>query len=348
MLVSFIIPVFNGEKFLRKCIDSLIKQYNEFISFEIICIDDYSIDKSRDIIREYQKSFSKIFLIENSKNQKTGTVCNIGLDTALGEYLWFVGQDDWIEENSLMKLCQVIAENNHPEVIAFNYRRVDFDENELHSAEVFDDSGLIQGCDYIRSKFGKAFPHYLLGYEWRAIFKREYLSKENIRFPDSVIYEDTTFLFKAILYSQKFISFSDYLYNYRVNDNSITDHNKKYKGSLVFEFAFIAGNEVLDLAKQIKDTYSDFSETLVQTSSWYFNGFVHKIIGASLSEKRCFYNELKKNNYLVIRNIVYMNILSRLLISERFGFYLSILLMPLYYIRRVFKRRNSSLRTWSY
>lgn len=346
MLISYIIPIYNGEKYLKRCLDSLTNQdYTEY-TYEIICIDDCSQDNSREIIKAYQNTNPNIILIENAQNLKTGTVCNIGLDNAKGDYVWVIGQDDWIQHNSVSILSDIISKD--PEVIAFNYRRVDFSENELHSAEVFDNSSFLKGADYIRSKFGSAFPYYLLGYEWRAIFNREYLKKQNIRFPDGGIYEDTTFLFKAIMYSNKFTSIADFLYYYRVNPNSITDLNKKHKGNLVFEFAFKVGKEVLDLAKKIEQTHPDFSIQLSQMAIWYFNGFTTKIIGASMKEKINFYAALKANQILVKSSKHFLNPLSLLLTDRLAGILISTILKPAYLFKKMVIDKNKNKQKWSY
>jgi len=347
MKISFIIPIYNGEKYLNKCIDSILNQTITGVDFEIICIDDCSIDNSKGIIKNYQRVNSNIKLIENPQNFKTGTVCNIGLDNALGEFVWFIGQDDWIRQDSLTSLESIITLSN-PDVIAFNYRRVDFLEKELHSAEVFNNSNLVAGADYIRSKFGDAFPHYLLGYEWRAIFNRDYLKKQKIRFPDGGIYEDTTFLFKAILYTEKFTSISDFLYYYRVNTNSITDINKKFKGDLVFEFAFKVGNEVLDLANEIKDTYPDFSKQLFIMAKWYFNGFAPKIIGATTNEKINFYNEISKNKILVKTAGSYLKPISYILTLKTLGIISAIMLKPAFRFKKKVIDRKKNVQEWCY
>ena len=137
--ISFIIPIFNGELYLSKCIDSLLKQNISIDEYEIICIDDCSIDNSVNIILNYKEKFSNIILVELPVNSKTGTVCNIGLEYAKGKYIWIVGQDDWVKPNCLNRLIQE-CDNKELDVLAFNYRRMDETENELHSATVFHNS----------------------------------------------------------------------------------------------------------------------------------------------------------------------------------------------------------------
>lgn len=346
MLISYIIPVYNGEKYLKKCIDSLLQQNYSDILFEIICIDDCSKDKSKEIIQSYQTTNANIILIENTRNLKTGSVCNIGLDNAKGDYVWIIGQDDWIDEQSIDKLFPFIE--NKVDLIAFNYKRVSFEETELHSEQVFDNVPTCIGSDFIMAKFGRTFPHYLLGYEWRAIYNKEFLIRNNIRFPDGVIYEDTTFLFKSILFAQTFCSISNYLYNYRVNTNSITDVNKKYSGSLVFEFAFITGNEVYTLARELQSGYYDFAPALYEIAVWYRKSFGYKVVGSSIKEKRVFYSLIKKHSDLVRESVCEMSWFYRCLANPIVGFFMSLVIKPFYAIKQQLKYRNQKQREWCY
>lgn len=115
--LSIIVPIYNGEKYLEKCLDSLINQ--TYKNIEIICINDGSVDESLTILKEYQKCDSRINII-NQANHGLSEVRNIGMDLAKGDYITFVDCDDWIDLNT----CEVIVEKIHkfqPEVIMFPY-----------------------------------------------------------------------------------------------------------------------------------------------------------------------------------------------------------------------------------
>lgn len=346
MMISYIIPVYNGEKYLHKCIESLINQNYQNQSFEIICIDDCSSDNSAAILSDFASRYPNIKAILLEKNCKTGTVCNIGLDNAQGDYVWIIGQDDWIDIHSI-EILSPLMHDNQPDLIVFNYRRVSFDEEELHSAKVFDNKQISNGSEYIKNRFGEAFPHYLLGYEWRAIFSQKFLLKEQIRFPDHVIYEDTTFLFKAMFFSNNYCTLSDFLYYYRVNENSITDVNKKYKGALAYEFSFITGREVYELAQLLKNTYPYFYNVLNNRSIWYFNDFAHKIIAASLKEKLIFYKLVSVNKLIDVELFRYLKFISRILLLPGAGLLLSIIMNPFYYIKNNILLRRKR-KEWCY
>lgn len=345
--ISFIIPLFNGEKFIKKCLDSLLSQDIPKQEYEIICIDDCSKDNSVKIVEDYCVLYSNIILIQHQNNLKTGSTCNTGVRNAQGEYIWIIGQDDWIVKNCLSKLFKLCTENRL-DVLAFNYNRVDECENELHAAQVFKDDFIHKGDTYIINNFKNTFPDYLLGYEWRAIFRKDYLKQNNISFTEGAIYEDTTYLFKAILFSKRFMSISDFIYNYRVNSLSITDTNKKYYGHLLYEFAFVAGKEVLDLSESIKNDYVFFSNILATKAVWYFQSFTYKIIPASNKEKKVFYRLIKENNLLVKQMLTNTAWYIKILADPNFGLLFSTILKPIYLLKRKIKNFKKPRQEWSY
>lgn len=329
-ILTFIIPIYNGEKFLNKCIDSILNSGFSENDIEVLCIDDCSHDNSRNILFDYEKKYSNIRAIYLERNHKTGTVCNIGLEKAKGEYIWIIGQDDFISENSFSILNPILI-SEKPDVLAFNYSRIDYKENEIYSKEVFTNSSMMSGTEYIRRKYGDSFRYYFLGWEWRAVFRLNYLKEKSINFPNDVVYEDTTFLLKSILNTNKFKAINNILYFYRLNDNSITYKNLKHKGSLVYEFSFKAGNEVLDFANSIKLSHPDFFKILLDVANKrYFNSFSYKIVSTSLYEKKIFYNCVKLNKPDLDNAYKYLNLISRILINKNYGFYFSVLLMPFY------------------
>ena len=115
--VSVIVPVYNVEKYLRECLESLVNQTLKEI--EIICINDGSDDSSLEVLNEYASKDSR-FKIISQQNQGQGIARNKGIDIANGEYLQFVDPDDWVETNMLEKLYN-FANKNNSNVVRFNY-----------------------------------------------------------------------------------------------------------------------------------------------------------------------------------------------------------------------------------
>lgn len=105
--VSIIVPVFNAERYIRRCIDSILMQSHKNI--EIIAIDDGSIDNSGTILDEYSKSYSCVKAI-HTKNHGVGEARNIGIENASGEFISFVDSDDFVHPNYISRLLQVLIE----------------------------------------------------------------------------------------------------------------------------------------------------------------------------------------------------------------------------------------------
>lgn len=115
--VSVIIPVYNVEKFLSKCVDSILAQ--TYSDFEVILVNDGSKDKSLEICREYEKKDNRIVVVDK-ENEGAGFARNAGLDVATGKYIMFIDSDDWIEGNMLEYLVELINQTS-AEVAICNY-----------------------------------------------------------------------------------------------------------------------------------------------------------------------------------------------------------------------------------
>ena len=108
--ISVIIPVYNAEKYLERCLDSACKQTLQDI--EIICVDDCSTDGSFEILKKYSKNYKNLIVIKLEKNQGESAARNAGLSAAKGEYLAFMDNDDEIDLNFYEKLYEKAAKTN--------------------------------------------------------------------------------------------------------------------------------------------------------------------------------------------------------------------------------------------
>lgn len=116
--VSIIVPVYNVESYLAKCLDSCINQ--NFTDMEIVCVNDGSNDSSVEILQAYSKFDSRIKII-NKKNGGLSSARNAGIAEACGKYIMFVDSDDWISSDAVGKLYKN-AEDNNSDVVIFDYR----------------------------------------------------------------------------------------------------------------------------------------------------------------------------------------------------------------------------------
>ena len=204
--ISIIIAVYNIEKYISKCLESVIKQKGNDI--EIIIIDDGSTDNSLKICKSYQKKDKRIKII-TGKNKGLNAVRNIGFDNSTGEYIWHIDGDDYIKDNSIEIIRNYIDKYD---IIYFNYNRI---ENNIILKEKYE-----KNYDSLGDKYILGIPGV-----WNKIFKREILKDE--RFPNNCSYNDF-YIIPALIYKTDNIIFiSDYLYNYVYRSNSLS-HTRKF------------------------------------------------------------------------------------------------------------------------
>lgn len=337
-ILSIIIPVYNGELYLVECLDNIFKQDLIPNSFEVICVDDCSKDNSVQIISNYQKSFPNLKLIQHSTNLYLGSACNSGLRSAIGEYVWIIDQDDKIAENCIDTLINSCVENSL-DVFLFNYRRIDEDGNILDSPLVFTNSRVLNGKAYLDKYFKNNFCDYLLGYRWRALYKKEFLVINNIKFQERAIFDDSVFLFKSILLAKRVLSVESFFYNYKINQNSITSSfANEIRALHIYHFAFVAGSEVYEFSEELMSIDMHYAKILNKKSVWYFNSFALKLVRTSLKEKVKFFSIIKVNSDLVRDKYTYITTFNRLLLNPNFGLIISIVVSRIYSFKKKFNK----------
>ena len=201
--ISIIVPVYNTEKYLRKCFDSI--QNQTFQDFEVIAIDDGSTDSSFSILKEYEKD--KRFQIIHKENEGQAVARNLGIQKAIGEYLTFVDSDDFIENTMLENLyecaqkedddiviCDIQKETEKNSFVFKNYWNVKKDANK----------------NYMTSHMGPV----------ARLYKRELFIKNNISFKENIIYEDLATIPLLGIYAKKIGIISKPLYHYLIRSGS--------------------------------------------------------------------------------------------------------------------------------
>ena len=212
--VSVIIPVYNTEKYLRQCLNSVVNQTLKDI--EIICINDGSTDNSLQVLNEYASKDSRIIVI-NQNNSGLGAARNSGLKVAKGHYIGFVDSDDWIDLNYYETLYNEGIKNN-----AILVRTSYFHEYKNHQEKEKVLSGLFE-----RKKLKKESPCLNVNEHtvvvWNAIYRRKYLFENNIENFDTSYrhYEDVYWTARATYFSKKTIMEDSVYYHYRSNKTGL-------------------------------------------------------------------------------------------------------------------------------
>ena len=121
MLLSIIIPVYNLEEYIGRCLDSCLNQTLQNNQYEIICVNDGSTDHSLEILQEYEKKYNQVKVIDK-KNGGVSSARNAGIQEASGRYIWFVDGDDWIRPGSLQEIERLLLKTNaDPDCVAFGF-----------------------------------------------------------------------------------------------------------------------------------------------------------------------------------------------------------------------------------
>lgn len=212
-LVSVIVPVYNVEQFLVKCIDSILCQ--TYRNLEIILIDDGSTDSCPEICNEYAGKDLRIFVIHKS-NEGQAIARNIGLDNCNGEYICFVDSDDWLE-NTAIEYMVAIAQRERADLVIAERRHVRAD-----GESSFTPYQLLEGESILRLTDVQAINLFAEKNwaPWARLYRKSLY--KDIRFPNYKIFEDEAIMFQLLKNSQTIAYTNKIVYNYNVRDGSTT------------------------------------------------------------------------------------------------------------------------------
>lgn len=224
---SVLIPVYNVEKYLKQCLDSVLNQ--TFKDFEVIAINDGSTDNSLEILEHYAKS-DKRFKVYSQENLGLGAVRRNLLNKAAGDYIVFVDADDWLEIDALECIKNKIEETNAV-IIQFDYK--DYNEKTGRSCvKSLAKDVAKEGVNLYKKPFfkwqelNKGLLFYVSPNVWAKAFSRDFIEKNNINFPVCGYYEDSIFALETSVLAPKIHYINKPLYNYRIVASSIS--NKFY------------------------------------------------------------------------------------------------------------------------
>jgi glycosyltransferase involved in cell wall biosynthesis len=225
-LLSIVIPVYNVEKYIRACLESVFHQDIDERVIEVLIINDGTTDKSMEMIDDIVRSHSNIIVI-NQKNQGPSVARNNGIAHARGEYILMIDSDDLLIDNSLSVLLEQAVSSKADLVVA--------DYLEMKDEEIEESTTINQKAFHVIEKTGCQLfledlnPHQC--YVWRTLFRREFLMRHHLRFIPGIYFEDVPFTHWCYLVANKCLRVSWLLNIYRRRQNSITlsfDKKKAY------------------------------------------------------------------------------------------------------------------------
>ncbi len=268
--ISIIVPVYNSEKYLSKCLDSLINQTLEEI--EIIIVNDGSTDNSQKIIDQYIEKYPNKIKSFYQKNKGQAAARNFGISNSTGEFIAFVDSDDYLELNAYKDIVQEMDEKEL-DIICFDFYEVIQGEKKENQHYFVDNNNLVK--KYIISE---ASP-------WNKVIRKSVLIDNKIKFLENRIYEDLATIPVLGKFTSKIEFLDKRLYNYVIHDNSTmrqVSYNKKIE----------------DIFWVVEKLYNDFIETEYVSELEYI--YIEHLLHAATLRFLNF-KEGKENIYKIVR-----------------------------------------------
>lgn len=291
IILSIVVPIYNVERYLHKCVDSLLNQ--DIVNYEIILVDDGSPDGCPQICDSYAAAHKNIRVVHR-ENGGLSAARNSGIEVAKGEYVMFIDSDDYIEPNVLGGLLAQIERDNL-DVLRYNYqnvRLVNSEEGRVNSEyEVFDPyRAAKRDVDYSDSVTkGEAFLNNRLGpmcYAWAFVIRRELM--HDCMFKEGIYFEDTEWTPRMLLRAKRVASTEMVVYNYFWREGSITlpDNPQKREKVLRDKISLLRGFK--EQQKLVKDP--KWFEWMTSFTAMTILGMLAKMPS---SERKPYLKELK-------------------------------------------------------
>ncbi len=290
--ISIIVPIYNAEKYLQKCLDSLINQTKKEI--EIILVNDGSTDDSEKIIKTYHDQRIKYF---KNKNQGIGKTRNFGIEKATGKYLMFVDSDDYLAVDACQKLYNKITKEKLDFVIC-DFYRVEKQQKIKIEIPHFENSTLKENSKLLLT---------INLSPWNKIYKTKMIRDNNIKFLENVKYEDAVFVINCMKYSKMIGKLDEALNYYVIHTNSETTiRDKKVFDILVVVEEIRKSLKDIDILKADLDTLTisilmNYNIQQRVQEDWVVG---KKFIEESFNYLRDNIPDYRKNSYFKTRGII--------------------------------------------
>lgn len=268
MKLSIIIPVYNVEEYLEKCLGSVV---TDCADYEIIAVNDGSTDGSKDILLRYKKLHSDLISLVDKENGGLGSARNAGLEKAKGDYVLFLDSDDYLSENAVNEILGLI-DTTDADICLFDQAFYNEDGKQLMC---------FKGCDNSGPFTLKSYPKVLFftPNAGNKLFKRELFTVSGIQFPPRQWFEDVNSVYMLYCYAKKII-YTEKAWNCHLQRTGSITHSKNTKRNLEM---ISACAELLDFYKS-KDIYSQIRDEL----EWciYYNEFLTSIDRVNLIDSK--------------------------------------------------------------
>lgn len=253
-LVSIIMPVYNVEKYLRQCLDSLLEQ--KVRNIEIITVDDGSTDSSLDILKEYAKKDHRLKVF-TQENQYAGTARNLGLTKAAGEYVMFLDSDDFFEKE-IIKDAYSVAKANRADILLFGARYYEDVTGKYREGKSFVKDHLAPPKQpFCYKDSPKYFYQLTTACPWTKIYRRAFVLETGLQFQPLRNSNDVFFVYSSLAMAKRVVTYKKPLVNYRVGMATNLQATKK-KSPFCFYEAFKAWHDklkALGVLEEVRQSY---------------------------------------------------------------------------------------------
>lgn len=279
-LLSVIVPVYNVEKYLKRCLESiLVQSWNDY---EIILVDDGSTDSSAQICDLYAEKYEMIRVIHKD-NKGLSDTRNRGIEEASGEYVYFPDSDDWLEPNTFSELSDVIEELTY-DIISFNRGFVTSEEDKLISAK-----SRIQKLSGKQALLEMLKQSDVTGFANDKIYRKKLFLDNDIEFPVGKYYEDLGTNYKLFLKATKVYVTNQKYYHYLItNPDSITQSWNEQKLQDMFGFY-----REIYYSPLIREKFEELEIEILQ--AFYINGLIHILSSLYKSNISAQYSDIEKD-----------------------------------------------------
>lgn len=279
-LLSVIVPVYNVEKYLKRCLESiLVQSWNDY---EIILVDDGSTDSSAQICDLYAEKYEMIRVI-HKENKGLSDTRNRGIEEASGEYVYFPDSDDWLEPNTFSELSDVIEELTY-DIISFNREFVTSEEDKLISAK-----SRIQKLSGKQALLEMLKQSDVTGFANDKIYRKKLFLDNDIEFPVGKYYEDLGTNYKLFLKATKVYVTNQKYYHYLItNPDSITQSWNEQKLQDMFGFY-----REIYYSPLIREKFEELEIEILQ--AYYINGLIHILSSLYKSNISAQYSDIEKD-----------------------------------------------------
>lgn len=298
--VSIIIPVYNVEKFLVECLDSICGQTLQEI--EIVCVNDGSTDKSLDILKRYAYDDQRIIVL-SQENSGLSVARNSGIKFAHSEYIYFCDSDDKLEITALENLYNR-AKKDNLEMLYFN-ADVFFENKELENRLYQYKTYYVRKKDYKKIYDGKDMLNSLLKNKdyipsaYLNFLKRDFVLNNQLLFEPGILHEDNLWSFKCALTANRVGYYPKAFFHRRIRENSIVSQKKSFEHAYGYFISAIHGIEFLKTVRLSNDEFENINKLILR---WIRNS--QDIYGQLSNDEKSIYENLNNNEKIMFKILI--------------------------------------------